>query len=174
MISREYAVALFQQCTKPERTLVMEWFHLIEDIVEELPQYVDLMRSPNVTDEVKQQLITEAFSDAPATFLHFLYVVLDQDRFGEMTAIASEYQTLLYEEEDVMVVQAITAKPLEDAVKEDLVTRLSKVHGKEIILQERSQPDVIGGLRLEFQGNVIDQSIQTQVQRLQQSLRKGS
>jgi F0F1-type ATP synthase delta subunit len=41
---------------------------------------------------------------------------------------------------------------------------------KQIILVERVQPSLIGGLRLEFQGKVIDQSMHTQVQRLQQSI----
>jgi len=174
MTSNEYALALFESLDKQERTDVVESFHLIEDIVTSQPDYVRLMRSPNITDEVKKQLLSDVFSLSPQTFLHFLYVVIDQDRFGDMLEIASIYQTLMYEQDQVMVVQVITAKPLGDNQQQDLQTTLQATYQKTIVLQEKIQPELIGGIRLEFQGKVLDQSIRSQVNRLQQSLRKGT
>lgn len=174
MTSHEYALALFQSLDQQERTVVVEWFHLIEDIVTSQPDYVRLMRSPNITDEVKKQLLSDVFSLSPQTFLHFLYVVIDQDRFGDIVEIASIYQTLMYEQDQVMVVQVITAKPLVEKQQVDLQKTLQTTYQKTIVLQEKVQPKLIGGIRLEFQGKVLDQSIKSQVNRLQQSLRKGT
>jgi F-type H+-transporting ATPase subunit delta len=170
MISHEYAKALFQRLTQAERAIVVDWFHLIEDIVDETPDYIRLMTSPNITDEVKKTLLAEVFSDAPEAFLYFLYVVIDQDRFALLLEIASAFQELMYEEDDVMVVDVISASTLPAAKQEELTTTLQATFQKQIILVERVQPSLIGGLRLEFQGKVIDQSMHTQVQRLQQSI----
>ncbi len=174
MTSNEYALALFESLNKQERTDVVEWFHLIEDIVTSQPDYIRLMRSPNITDEVKKQLLSDVFSLSPETFLYFLYVVIDQDRFGDILEIISIYQTMMYEQDQVMVVQVITAKPLDNKQQVDLQQTLQTTYQKTIVLQEKVQPEVIGGLRLEFQGKVLDQSIKTQASRLQQSLRKGT
>jgi F-type H+-transporting ATPase subunit delta len=170
MTSHEYALALFESVTPTERATCVDWFHLIEDIVDASSEYVDLMRSPNVTDEVKKQLLSEAFSDAPQSFLYFLYVVIDQDRFGEILEMAREFQSLLYEQDGVMVVDVITAVALSDGELTRLQQQLQTTYHKEILIQERVQPELIGGVRLVFQGKVIDQSIQTQTQLLQQSI----
>jgi F-type H+-transporting ATPase subunit delta len=172
MTSHEYALALFQSCTKSERAEVVDWFHLIEDIVDKTPDYIRLMTSPNITDEVKKTLLAEVFSDAPKSLLYFLYVLVDQDRFAMLLDIASNYQEYIYEEDDVMVVDVITAKTLSEVKQTELTTALQSKFQKQIILVERIQPSMIGGIRLEFQGKVIDQSIHTQVQRLQQSIRR--
>jgi F-type H+-transporting ATPase subunit delta len=174
MTSNEYALALFESLEKQERTDVVEWFHLIEDIVTSQPDYIRLMRSPNITDEVKKQLLSDVFSLSPETFLHFLYVVIDQDRFGDIVEIASIYQTMMYQQDQVMVVQVITAKPLVEKQQVDLQKTLQSTYQKTIVLQEKVQPELIGGIRLEFQGKVLDQSIKSQANRLQQSLRKGT
>jgi len=174
MTSNEYALALFESLDKQERTDVVEWFHLIEDIVTSQPDYIRLMRSPNITDEVKKQLLSDVFSLSPETFLHFLYVVIDQDRFGDIVEIASIYQTMMYQQDQVMVVQVITAKPLVEKQQVDLQKTLQSTYQKTIVLQEKVQPELIGGIRLEFQGKVLDQSIKSQANRLQQSLRKGT
>jgi F-type H+-transporting ATPase subunit delta len=170
MTSHEYALGLFQSCTKSERAEVVDWFHLIEDIVDNTPDYIRLMTSPNITDEVKKTLLAEVFSDAPKAFLYFLYVLVDQDRFAILLDIASVYQEYIYDEDDVMVVDVITAKSLPEAKQNELTTSLQTKFQKQIILVERIQPSMIGGIRLEFQGKVIDQSIHTQVQRLHQSI----
>lgn len=170
MTSHEYALALFQSCTKSERAIVVDWFHLIEDIVEQTPDYLRLMTSPNITDEVKKTLLAEVFSGAPKSFLYFLYVLVDQDRFAILLEIAQCYQQYIYDEDDVMVVDVISAQTIPNDKQEELTNTLQTKFKKQIILIERVQPSLIGGIRLEFQGKVIDQSINTQVQRLHQSI----
>lgn len=170
MTSHEYALALFQSCTKSERAIVVDWFHLIEDIVEQTPDYLRLMTSPNITDEVKKTLLAEVFSVAPKSFLYFLYVLVDQDRFAILLEIAQCYQQYIYDEDDVMVVDVISAQTIPNDKQEELTNTLQTKFKKQIILIERVQPSLIGGIRLEFQGKVIDQSINTQVQRLHQSI----
>ena len=170
MTSHEYALALFQSCSKSERAIVVDWFHLIEDIVEQTPEYLGLMTSPNITDEVKKTLLAEVFSDAPESFLYFLYVLVDQDRFAMLLEIAQVYQQYIYDEDDIMVVDVISAQTLPSEKQVELTNSLQSKFNKQIILIERVQPSVIGGIRLEFQGKVIDQSIYTQVNRLHQSI----
>jgi len=102
--------------------------------------------------------------------LYFLYVLVDQDRFAILLDIASAFQEYIYDEDDVMVVDVITAKRLPEAKQNELTTTLQTKFQKQIILVEHIQPSMIGGIRLEFQGKVIDQSIHTQVQRLHQSI----
>lgn len=170
MTSHEYALALFQSCTKSERAIVVDWFHLIEDIVEQTPDYLRLMTSPNITDEVKKTLLAEVFSAAPKSFLYLLYVLVDQDRFAILLEIAQCYQQYIYDEDDVMVVDVISAQTIPNDKQEELSNTLQTKFKKQIILIERVQPSLIGGIRLEFQGKVIDQSINTQVQRLHQSI----
>lgn len=174
MTSREYALALYQSLGKTERTEIIEWFHLIEGIVESTPDYIRLMRSPNVSDEVKKKLLSDAFHEAPTTFLHFLYVVVDQDRFGDILQMSKDFQSMMNDEDHVMVVDVITATSMDLNQRQSLTLALQKTYQKTIVLQERLEPEVIGGIRLEFEGKVLDQSVKTQAQRLQQSLRKGS
>lgn len=175
MVSKEYAQALYDILTADEKRQSIDWFYVIDETIQRQPDYVKLMHSPNVTDEVKKELLHEVFHESPKTFLHFLYVVVDQDRFAMLPEIGRAFTLLMNEADGVMAVETVTAQALSSEDVSAIINKLSKQFNKEIVLTSRVDESLIGGIRLLFNGQELDQSVRRQLERMQHAVaRKGT
>lgn len=175
MVSKEYAQALFELLNTDEKRQSIDWFYVIDEIIQSQPEYVKLIHSPNVTDEVKKELLNEVFHESPAPFLHLLYVLVDQDRFASLQEIGQQFVNLMNQEEKVMVVEAVVASELSDEDQEKIKRNLSKQYNKEVVLTSRVDSSLLGGIRLLFEGQELDQSVRRQLERMKYAVtRKGS
>jgi len=64
----------------------------------------------------------------------------------------------------------VTAVPLSRREKELIQSRLEKLTGKEILLRDRVDPGIIGGVVVYVNGDVIDGSIRAQLAELRAAL----
>ena len=175
MVSKEYAQALFDLLPSDEKRQSIDWFYVIDEIIQEQPDYVKLMHSPNVTDEVKKELLREVFQESPTSFLHFLYVLVDQDRFASLREIGKEFISLMNEQDHIMVVEAVVASPLSKKAEAQIKDSLSRQYNKEVILTSRIDESLLGGIRLLFDGQELDQSVRRQLEKMKYAVtRKGS
>jgi F-type H+-transporting ATPase subunit delta len=175
MVSKEYAQALFDLLSTDEKRQSIDWFYVIDEIIQGQPEYVKLMHSPNVTDEVKKELLRDVFHESPRSFLHLLYVLVDQDRFALIQEIAKEFVRLMNEQDHIMVVQAVVATALSSQAEAQIKESLSKQYNKEVILTSRIDESLLGGIRLLFEGQELDQSVRRQLERMKYAVtRKGS
>ena len=69
--------------------------------------------------------------------------------------------------------EAITPMPLEDAALQTISQALSKALDKEVILEARQDPSLMGGMVARVGNLVFDASVKTQLQRMKDTLIKG-
>lgn len=175
MVSKEYAQALFDLLDTDEKRQSIDWFYVIDEIIQDQPDYVKLMHSPNVTDEVKKELLREVFHQSPTSFLHLLNVLVDQDRFTILREIGRQFIGLMNEQDNIMVVEAVVASPLTKKAEAQIKENLSTQYNKEVILTSRIDESLLGGIRLLFEGQELDQSVRRQLERMKYAVtRKGS
>jgi F-type H+-transporting ATPase subunit delta len=56
---------------------------------------------------------------------------------------------------------------------EQLRARLRSISGKEVVLQQETDSDLLGGLLIELEGKVYDGSIRTQLEKMKQRIARG-
>jgi F-type H+-transporting ATPase subunit delta len=104
---------------------------------------------------------------------HFLSLLLERDRLGHLPAIVTSYQRLLNQAKGRVEGKVTTASPLEPTHLERLVGTLKSISGKEVVLQQETDPALIGGLRVELEGKVYDGTVSTQLERMRQRIARG-
>ena len=62
---------------------------------------------------------------------------------------------------------------LETAAMEKLREALGRVSGKEVVLQEESDPGLIGGVVIQLEGKVYDGSVRTQIEKMRERIERG-
>jgi F-type H+-transporting ATPase subunit delta len=67
----------------------------------------------------------------------------------------------------------VSAIPLADKALEQLKARLQSATGKEVYLQSRLDPTILGGLVAQVGGTIYDGSLKTQLRRMREQLLKG-
>lgn len=169
-VENVYSQALFQLCDEQD-TLdsTYEQLQQVTDIVFDGKQkeFVELLCSPLIPFADKQKVLVEVFGKSVSEIvLDFLCVVTQKGRFGVLPAITQEFKNMYYDKKNILEVTATTVRPLSEALRQKLVEKLQSVSGKSIILREKQDKSLIGGIVLRYGNTQIDSSVKTKLDRL--------
>ena len=70
------------------------------------------------------------------------------------------YRELYNEDNGILQVRAVTAVPMTDAQREKLSAKLNALTGKTIELNNEVDPACLGGVRLDYDGKRVDDTVQ--------------
>lgn len=170
--ARRYARALFELAEErkagPEIAAELQ---LVAETLQEVPTLGDVLVSSSIPAEAKKNILRQVFSTqvSPVT-LNFLLLTVDKGRIGEFPDIYRQYLEMLRASRGVIKGEVVSAVPLDEAELTRLQSRLQEVTGKEVELQARVDPGLIGGLVVRVDDRVIDGSIRTRLANLRQAL----
>ena len=108
-----------------------------------------------------------------ATLRHFGSFVIDQRRTGDLDAIRDEYERLAEEASGRVRGEVVSAAPLSDTHLDRLRSALGRRTGRQVELDVRVDPSLIGGAIARVGGLVLDGSLRTQLQQLRTNLTGG-
>jgi F-type H+-transporting ATPase subunit delta len=174
-LSRRYAKALFELAREEKREEAIG-----QEIEEFLNAYqgsalqtvlnnpaIELERRKNILEQVAKSIQLSPPS------LHFLALLFDRDRLPYVQGISSFYRRLLNESRGRVEAKLVSATPLESGAMEQLRGALKKLSGKDVLLQQETNPELIGGLSVELEGTIYDGSVETQLEKMQQQIARG-
>jgi F-type H+-transporting ATPase subunit delta len=105
--------------------------------------------------------------------IHFLLLLLERDRLTYLASIAALYRRLLNETKGRVDAKVVSPGSLEAVMVDGLQDVLHRISGKEIVLQQETDPSLIGGVLVEFEGKVYDGSVRTQLEKMKQRIARG-
>ena len=142
---------------------------IISDVLDKLPQLDEVLRTPRLTHEERVPIIEKAFGGkVSATTLTFLKVVSKHDRLDCLRAIAKAARKQLNVVRGRVEVIVQTAHPLSNPVRERIVSRLTQLLGRQVMLRTEVNADLLGGLVVRVGDTVYDASLAAQLKRMQQ------
>lgn len=104
---------------------------------------------------------------------NFLLFLIDKRRLLDFDAICVEYARLADEAAGRLSADVVSASPLRQDQRERLRVALAARVGREVDLETRVDPALIGGAIARVGGLVFDGSLRTQLTRLRDNLTKG-
>lgn len=135
------------------------------------PELERALLSPEVDTRAKKGTVAAITEGAEPILRNFLQVVIDRGRIEDVREIAGAYAHRASEGENRLAVEAVTAVPMPDALRERLVARLQRDTGHAIDLTTAVDPEIVGGLVLRVEGTVVDGSVRNRLETLRESLR---
>lgn len=131
----------------------------------------DFFYSPNITEREKRRALDQLTQDMSASTRNFLKVLSDNGRNEIFPEILRRYEELVEEHFGRVEVEVITAVELSEEMRERVKERLGKVlDGREVLLETRIDPDIMGGAVFRFGGILIDSSIRGRLNGLRQEM----
>jgi F-type H+-transporting ATPase subunit delta len=126
---------------------------------------------PSVGAQEKKRFIQKVFSQAMTPeFVDFLCVLADNGRITELEEIEKVFSALIDDEKKSIRVSMTTSMSLDDALRAKTVQMLSKKFGKSVILEEKVDSSIIGGMVIRAGDTVIDGSVATRIRRMKEKL----
>jgi F-type H+-transporting ATPase subunit delta len=141
--------------------VVFEDMLTLQSITKNSKDFVMLLRSPVVTTDKKNKVITAVtagkISTLTATFIKLLVSKAREDVLPEIiTAFIQQYKQF----KNIYTVKLTTAAPVSDGLKNDIVNRVKQTSNMQNIeLETVVNPDLIGGFTLQAGDKLIDASI---------------
>jgi F-type H+-transporting ATPase subunit delta len=132
------------------------------------------LTSPLYGEPFKRALIDQTARQAAllAPVANLLRVLLDAGRIGLLAEIATAYRELLDEHLGISRATVVSAVPLDSAAQARLRVLLQKKAGRRVELAARTDPSVLGGLRVHVGSKVYDATIANHLARLRESLKR--
>jgi len=118
------------------------------------------------------QLVIEKLNLSKAV-RSFLFLLFDKGRIGFLGTINEFYQKLADELKNVARASLVSANELSVETVEKIRATLSKMTGKDIVLDVNVDQSLIGGVVSRIGDLVLDGSIKTQLLNMRESLKRG-
>ncbi|MGH7412526.1 MAG: ATP synthase F1 subunit delta [Candidatus Methylomirabilis sp.] len=103
----------------------------------------------------------------------FLDLILEKRRLLHLGEIVLAYEELIDERLNRAKATVISAAPLPEPALERLRGRLRIATGKEIYVEARVDPDILGGMVAQVGSTIYDGSLKTQLKRMREHLLRG-
>jgi F-type H+-transporting ATPase subunit delta len=169
-IARNYADTLFALAS--ESGDLEEWGQLIDTTAAAMmaPSIEVVLMSPRVPRDQKIAIFASALADAPKRYVLFISAVIRRGRQVLIGSIADEYRDLTDQKLGRVRAGVTLSREVADAMKTDLVAKMSAAIGKEVIAGFAVDPKILGGAVIRIGDRIYDGSVRRKLGRLRQEL----
>jgi F-type H+-transporting ATPase subunit delta len=138
--------------------------------IEQSPELAAVLRNPQIESHVKSRILADLAGDEEPLFKHFLLLVAEKGRAGEIEDIAREFERLIAREERRLTVELTTARELSDEEADAIVAQIEQAAGRKVEATRTVDPRLIGGIVLQAGSYRVDASVRGRLERLRQEL----
>jgi len=171
--SRVYAKALFDLGVgEGNLAAIGEDLHAVQDALNGLEGDLQaFFNLPQLRRDDKRRIINMAFGGKVGRpVLGLLNIVVEKRREALFDEIVVQFDTMLDRHEDRLQVQVTSARKLDDDVAAALRRAIEQRTNKAVVLQQRVDPEVIGGLKVNVGDRVIDGTMRRALQDMRRTL----
>ena len=166
-----YAQALYDLAAEENlREQFLQELNFLTEIFRDQPDYVRLLSAPNVSKEERCGLLQESIGGVHPYILNFTKLLTQKNHIRLFCDCCQAYEKLYDQAEGILQVKAVTAVPMTDAQQEKLTQKLKKITGKTIRLHNRVDPDCLGGVRLLYDGKLVEGTVAGSLEALRKTL----
>ena len=171
-VARVYAQAL-SDLGEDEGVLprIADDLHALRELFDTDANFREFFGSPRLDPPAKKRVLHEMLGERigrPAMGL--LHVLIDKRREMLLDNIADEFDRYRDLREGRQHVYVTAARPISEDQLSEIRERLEKATGKKILIHQKIDPHVVGGLRIKLGDKVIDGTVRQRLHQLRQAL----
>lgn len=172
LISKRYAVALFELAKEIDKIdLFNSQIEIIFNSMKVDKEFLSVLNHPRISGSEKFNLFKNIYKDGISDeILGLISIVINKNRETEILEIFETFLNLVREFKGITTAFIYSAKELSEKQISDIKMKLSENLNKEVIIEVNIQPDLIGGMLINIDGKVIDNSIKKGLEDIKKSL----
>ena len=125
------------------------------------PDFIRLLGTPSISKQERCQILDDSFRGKVHPYvLNFLKILTEKGYMRHFGDCCEAYRALYNRDNGILPVNAITAVALSDSQRKRLSEKLAAITGKKIELNNRIDPNCLGGIRLDYDGNRLDDTVE--------------
>ncbi len=130
-------------------------------------QLAAVLRNPIIAHNKKVNILDGLFaSKVNKATVSFFNIMVNKGRGGILYPTAQEFINLYNQKKNIVTAKVVSATPLSDANKQQIMAEIKASTGGEVILKESVDANLIGGFVLTIGDRQIDTSVARDLQKL--------
>jgi F-type H+-transporting ATPase subunit delta len=169
---RTYARTLFDLAVSADAVdAVDEDLRAMAEAVREHGALKEALTDTSVPAETKRGVLRDIFGGdvAPET-LAIVTLAVERGRADRLDELVRAFAKIAETERDMVVAEVTTAVPLEDELRGAVKQKVSDALGRPVVLRERVDGSIKGGIIIEVAGRVLDASVASQLDEARSAL----
>ena len=160
-IGSVYGEALYElACSEGQDKAILDELKVLDESFHQEPGFVKLLCSHSVSKQERCQVLDDSFRGKVNQYLlNFLKILTEKGYMHHFTHCCEAYTRHYNEDHNILSVRAVTAVPLTDKQAQALTQKLTRMTGKTILLDNRVDATCLGGVRLDYDGRRLDDTI---------------
>ncbi len=161
-VANVYAQALYDLARSEKlEGQVLQQLQVLSQCFEQTPEYLRLLSVPNLSKEERCRILDNCFQGQTHPYvLNFMKILTEKGYIRQFFGCFAAYQAQYYREKGIVPVCAVTAVALTPEQAKKLSGKLEQITGKSVELTNRVDASCIGGVRLEYDGKCVDDTVQ--------------
>lgn len=174
IVAKNYCDAIFSVAQEDNTLdLFKEQLLLVDDTLKD-DQFRFVMSHPKISHDEKKQLLENVYNNVlDHTLLNFLKLLVDKGRFIRIHEIVKEFIKQYNDVNQIQVVYVSSAKALCEEEVQRLKVALEKKLHKHIDMRQRIDEDLMAGVRVKINDQVIDNSAKARLQQLRKHIEES-
>lgn len=159
-LARPYARAVFELAQA--ENAVDRWKRAVETLaaLTVMPEVQAVIGDPRLPPMVQAQILIDAAGDMfDAEAANLVRVLAENRRLDVAPELAAHFEALADEAAGTVEAEAVSAYPLAEAQRKQLIDALKRRLGKNVNLHTREDPELLGGVIVRAGDLVIDGSL---------------
>ncbi len=151
-----YSLALEESITKK----ILEELTVLRSAFRENPDFIRLLSSPNLSKQERCAILDDSFRGKVHPYvLNFLKILTEKGYMKHFDHCCAAFEDHYNLDNGILPVTVITAVALTQEQTAKLSGKLSRITGKQIKLLQQVDPAVLGGIRLDYDGKRLDDTV---------------
>lgn len=145
-------------------TVILEQLEALNESFSQEPEYLRLLAAPNLSKAERCGILDESFRGKVEPYLlNFMKILTEKGYIRQFPGCCKAYRSAYNTDHGIVCVRAVSAVELTAAQKEKLTKKLEAITGKSIQLENRLDPKVLGGIRLDYEGIQVDGTVKNRL-----------
>lgn len=142
----------------------------------EAPDLAELFRNPKFDVERRKQVLSELLRRLMVSPIcrNFLFLLVDRNRIRYLPEIVSAFHALADEHAGRVKARVTVPKRLSEPDAARLRTILQKMTGRQVVLEQEEDPEILGGVVTRIGDRIYDGSVRAQLEALRGQLKQAS
>ena len=151
-----YSLAKEEDCSKT----VLHELQILAQAFDAAPEFLRVLAAPNLSKEERCNILDESFRGKVQPYvLNFLKILTEKGYIRHFGDCCKAYRQAYNDDNGILEVTAVTAVPLSQEQAEKLTEKLRTITGKTIDLTQKVDPACMGGMRLDYDGKRVDDTV---------------
>lgn len=170
-----YGEAFFELCCEEgESTLkdTLDELTELDKIFSQNPEFLKLMGTPTIAIDEKIGLCREIAKEGGVSELtgNLMCILAEKSRMGCFSGVVKYFREMYNIKFKLADITVTTSEPLSDEMKEKIAAKMSQVIGKTVSIIEKIDPNIIGGIVIDYGSRRYDGSVKARLNALKQEL----